>query len=362
MATLQKARQGVIKHEQIFAAVKDRIVRGELQPGEALPSQSDLMRDYGVALGTVRQVLSRLQAEGLVQSHRGKGSFVRERGALPRSGSGAVVVGYVAFDSSDSTEYNQLVAMRTALARDNIEMQVGIFIPEQVDAALEWTHNMAGVMVWGRPPRKYLERIATSGIEVVMVGNMHEGPCLPDMSHVNVNLQAAMDMSIQYLHSLGHRRLLFVNRGGKDAAPFPEFLQELSNLFKETAQQRIPDGHHAELALDVGETKRLLDYLDSADQPPTALVIEGGQRACGLIHEMEKARWSVPNRISVVAISPLDKRKLANRDLSYAELPSVAMAVRGAEAMREMLRERRVVRESVSPILHWGATCVRAND
>lgn len=56
--------------------LRRRIVEGELVPGQKLPSENELVAERGVSRTVVREALSRLQAEGLVQTRRGSGSFV----------------------------------------------------------------------------------------------------------------------------------------------------------------------------------------------------------------------------------------------------------------------------------------------
>lgn len=51
------------------------IVDGAIQPGGKLPSENALIREYGVSRTVVRAALTRLQAEGLVETERGRGSF-----------------------------------------------------------------------------------------------------------------------------------------------------------------------------------------------------------------------------------------------------------------------------------------------
>ena len=53
--------------------VRSRIAKGELQPGEMLPVESELMTDYGASKGVVREALRILETEGLVQPRRGLG-------------------------------------------------------------------------------------------------------------------------------------------------------------------------------------------------------------------------------------------------------------------------------------------------
>jgi GntR family transcriptional repressor for pyruvate dehydrogenase complex len=59
----------------LAADLRTRIVDGVIQPGDKLPSENALMGDFGVSRTVVRSALTRLQAEGLVETERGRGSF-----------------------------------------------------------------------------------------------------------------------------------------------------------------------------------------------------------------------------------------------------------------------------------------------
>jgi len=307
-----------------------------------------------VALGTVRQVLNRLQSEGWISSHRGKGSFVRPRGLQVKIGA---TVGLAAFGEPDVTEPDLLLAMRAVFARHDIELMAGVFSSTQVNTGVEWARPFSGVMAWGRPPLEFIQGLLRENIPTVLLGNMHEEDCPPQVSQVNFSLHAAVDQAIQFLASQGHRRILFINRGGDDVGYYARFLNQLSLLTGHVVKQRIPDATYEELAMEAGEVGRLIAHLQNAALPPTALFFEGGQRACRLMHELEKASWSVPGRLSAIGLSPLRSRQIARPDLSYVELPMIELATRGAEVMLELLRDRRIVRESISPVLHWGKTC-----
>ncbi|HEU0089662.1 MAG TPA: GntR family transcriptional regulator [Pseudonocardiaceae bacterium] len=67
------------KHRQIADELRGQINRGELEPGDMLPSESALCEQYGVSRTTVRAALSALAHEGLVTSESGRGTFVRQR-------------------------------------------------------------------------------------------------------------------------------------------------------------------------------------------------------------------------------------------------------------------------------------------
>jgi CheY-like chemotaxis protein len=62
---------------RVFDTLRARIVGGELVPGARLPSYVALAAQFGVAPLTVRQVLARLEEEGLVSREQGRGTYVR---------------------------------------------------------------------------------------------------------------------------------------------------------------------------------------------------------------------------------------------------------------------------------------------
>jgi DNA-binding FadR family transcriptional regulator len=63
----------------IAAEFRERIARGELRAGEALPVESELMDALGVSKGVVRGALRILETEGLVEVRRGLGGGPRVR-------------------------------------------------------------------------------------------------------------------------------------------------------------------------------------------------------------------------------------------------------------------------------------------
>ncbi len=68
--------------EEIAASLRDRIQRGELQPGDRLPTMDVIAEEHGVSRQTARQALNLLKAEGLVEYKGGRaGTVVRERPA-----------------------------------------------------------------------------------------------------------------------------------------------------------------------------------------------------------------------------------------------------------------------------------------
>jgi GntR family transcriptional regulator len=64
---------------QIADDLRSRIIDGEQRGGDRLPTEAELMADYGVSRIVVRQAIEVLRSEGLVVTQRGKGTYVREQ-------------------------------------------------------------------------------------------------------------------------------------------------------------------------------------------------------------------------------------------------------------------------------------------
>ena len=71
-------------YKQIAESLREAIERGELAPGDRLPSETELMKRFNVAQGTVRQAVGLLRSDGSVVAEHGRGVFVRSRPRLRR--------------------------------------------------------------------------------------------------------------------------------------------------------------------------------------------------------------------------------------------------------------------------------------
>lgn len=74
-------------YEQLFDILKARIVSGEFPIEERLPSELELCREFGLARATVRQTLSKLEAEGYAHRVARRGVFA----TIPEPSSGWIV-------------------------------------------------------------------------------------------------------------------------------------------------------------------------------------------------------------------------------------------------------------------------------
>jgi hypothetical protein len=77
--SLSMARRHELPSERVTNALRQRIKAGEWEPGEALPTVTELAAEYQVSRASVGKALAVLSAEGLVVTRHRWGSFIPER-------------------------------------------------------------------------------------------------------------------------------------------------------------------------------------------------------------------------------------------------------------------------------------------
>jgi GntR family transcriptional regulator len=74
------------KYVRIRDWLMDRILSFDLKRGDKLPSENDLVAQFGASRVTVRQALEALRAEGIIESQHGRGWFLRQVRAVQNLG------------------------------------------------------------------------------------------------------------------------------------------------------------------------------------------------------------------------------------------------------------------------------------
>ncbi len=64
--------------ERVFTALRGQVVGGDIAPGQKLPTESQLTETFGVSRTVIREAITLLAADGLVESRQGAGVFVRD--------------------------------------------------------------------------------------------------------------------------------------------------------------------------------------------------------------------------------------------------------------------------------------------
>jgi DNA-binding FadR family transcriptional regulator len=180
--------QGVVE------GLKSRILDGSLAPGSKLPSEAELTEEYAVSRTVVREAVTRLRAEGLVETFQGRGSFVL---ALPEPTSFTVeasairshhdVLAMVDFRLGIESEAAYLAAARrTPEGAEQVRAALEAFAAAGPDEAVEADFAFHRAVAAATDNRFYLDLIDSLGPMMIMLPRtrLPEEFSLTDTAHV----------------------------------------------------------------------------------------------------------------------------------------------------------------------------------
>ncbi|MBN1250191.1 MAG: GntR family transcriptional regulator [Anaerolineae bacterium] len=119
------------RYYQVYASLLERLRAQEFAPGEALPSERQLVQDYGVSRITISKALDLLEREEVIERQQGRGTFVREH-AAPRSDDLRPRLAFCMPTYSDAYITAVLIGAACRAMRDGAQLEIiGIDTEEQ---------------------------------------------------------------------------------------------------------------------------------------------------------------------------------------------------------------------------------------
>ena len=63
-------------YDEVVNQVKEEIKKGNLKTGEKLPSEQEMAKMFNVSRSTIREALTILRVEGIVETKKGVGTII----------------------------------------------------------------------------------------------------------------------------------------------------------------------------------------------------------------------------------------------------------------------------------------------
>jgi GntR family transcriptional regulator, transcriptional repressor for pyruvate dehydrogenase complex len=180
--------------QRVVAGLKDKIFSGDLPPGHKLPSESELIEEFRVSRTVIREAVTRLRAEGLVETFQGRGSFVL---AVPEPTSFTVesaairthhdVLDMVDFRIGIECEAAALAAARVdGAGLGTIHAALAAFVAAAPEGAVEADFGFHRAVAAVSGNRFYLDLLDSLGPMMIMLARTRLGDAhsLTDAGHV----------------------------------------------------------------------------------------------------------------------------------------------------------------------------------
>lgn len=79
---MYKFQDGLPIYTQISGELKNRVISGQIKPGDKLPSVREIAEEFSVNPNTVQRVFMELEKDGFTYSERGVGTFLKQDSTL----------------------------------------------------------------------------------------------------------------------------------------------------------------------------------------------------------------------------------------------------------------------------------------
>lgn len=288
-------------YSRILADIEGQIERGELKPGDNLPTRVDLAKQYDVARATVDKALAELARRGHIESGSGRRTQVLGRQlGLDATMTIGVLWNWPEDQELHGGDYLDLLfrGIREACAEYKLEVHFRS-APLHTWSDLVKVKGAQGLLVV-RPDyadAATIEEVHLAGVPVVLVpGVLDESP-VPSVSSDNA---MGAELAVEHLYQLGHRDIGFVGL----TATVPDHFERLV-AFLEAAGKRgmvvrpewICLGHEQH---PLRFKDRLASWLTDSHHP-TAVVSCDFLMTLAVLGRLRDLHLDVPTDISIVS-------------------------------------------------------------
>lgn len=331
------------KKKQIYETVRQRIQLGDFRPGERIPSDAELVREFGASRPTVAKALQELERAGFVRRKTGIGTYVldnmspggRQFGLLiPGLGETEIfepicaamartahqmghslVWGANASRAPSTKKGSQALQLCTQYIRDGVG---GVFF-----APLEHIDDKDAIN------STIIQRCQNAGVPVVLLDRDYiPYPGRSEYDLVGIDNRRVGYQITHHLSQRGCKRLMFFARAGAAAtvdariAGFMEAVVKDTGAFDSKLVQRSDPRDEGVVARFISEHR------------PDGIVCGNDVTAGELMHTLDRLGLVVPDDVLVAGIDDVKYAELLRVPLTTIHQPCEAI---GETAFRTMI-------------------------
>jgi len=204
---------GKTKYQQLVDHLKDQILMGSIQPGERIPSEAMLAKEFSLSRHTIRKAISVLVNEGYLNTEHGRGTFCLDRS---RERHDSKTIGVITTYISEYIFPRVIQGIASVLSNKGYS-----FVLKNTDNNVEKEalcledlrkRNVDGLIV--EPTKsalisknlEYYQALDAHQIPYIFIHGFHHK--LEDRSYVILDDRKGMHQAVTYLAQLGHKNIV----------------------------------------------------------------------------------------------------------------------------------------------------------
>lgn len=174
------------------------------------------------------------------------------------------------------------------------------------------------------------DAIERSGLPVVLVDR--ELNLRQSISSVLAEHNIGIADAVRHLAALGHTRIALVN-GPADLRPSRDRATTLRRVSRQLGINCVI--RSGEFSAEHGE--RTMEQLLSQPDPPTAIVVGSNQILVGVLRQLRRSNWQVPNDVSLVTCDEVPLAEFLVPPLATIERDNFEMGALAAQLLLELM-------------------------
>jgi len=330
---MEQASTEKIKHRRIYETLYQRILRGDYQNGDRIPTENELAKQFSTSRPTVARALTRLQKAGLIERRAGSGTYVLYADETNRVLSfGLLIPGlgeteifepicghmaHLADEHAFKLIWSGSMFENADDRRRHIEHLAKGYVRERVDGVffspLELTKEKESVNI------RIVELFDKAGIPIVLMDR--DVMSFPSRSKYDLigmdNLRIGYLMT-QHLIDHGCTELRFVAR--PNSAPTVKLrAMGFEKALRETGLKPESNGSNA---INIGNVEDH-EFLNSlmCGKEPIGIVCANDTTAARLMHHVSEMGHDIPGQVCVVGIDDVKYAKFLRVPLTTYRQP-----------------------------------------
>jgi GntR family transcriptional regulator, arabinose operon transcriptional repressor len=339
----------VVLYQQLAETLKRSIRDSHLQPGAQIPTEFSLAKKYSISRGTVRQALTLLQEEGLIQRIPGRGTFLRNPQSTHRS-EPQRRIGVIIPAVDDQLSLNILAGVESVAKYHGCQVVFNhsneCLEQEKEDIAHMRSDQVEGIIIFPLSNEEHDEAIwelYREKFPFVLVDRFF--PNL-DCDYVIADNVNGGFRATEHLILLGHKAISFIHRPEADFRTttvrdrylgYRKALEKYQIDYQENWLVLIK-----ETSQDINSGSQLLpfiSYLQQADRTPAVFAVND-VTAISIIAAAGRLGIKIPEELAVVGFDNLKIATQIEHPLTTIHQERFEMGVRAAHLLLERIEGR----------------------
>ena len=351
----------VSKHRKISTRLETEIAAGRYGAGARLPSELQLVKQFGVSRPTVARALRDLETKGLIERRAGSGTYVKS--GQGQRGNADRVLGLLVPGLSNTEIFHIICGEIASLARVHEYglLWGGSTNPRQdSDASLKHAEEICKQFIERKisgvffapaelQPRqeeancKLAESLRDAGVTVVLIDrDLGAFPERSDFDLVGIDNVAGGYMVAEHLIKLGCRKILFVSRPLSAATVHAR----IAGIREALVQNHLDLDSHWIKEGDPADIKFVRSLISG--RLADAIICANDDTAAMLIRTMESQGMRPPRDIRVVGFDDVKYATLVSVPLTTIHQPCRDIALVAFQTMMRRLAEPTLPAQSIS--------------